>query len=1361
MFKYAILGPVELSDGERPLPVGGPRQLALLALLLINANRPLPRDRIIAALWGDLGSGAAGKRLQVAIGRLRRTLDPHGAKVLRTVPGGYLLTVRDGELDAEVFRARVAEGRRALEDGDAERARDVLRGAVTMWRGPALAEVSYLKFARTEIRRLEELRMTAVEARVDCELQLGAHNGVIAELQALAAAYPARERLAAQLMLALSRSGREREALDVYARTRAYLVAELGLEPGPALQALQAEVLARSRTPTPASRASGAARLPTGVVTFLLTDIEGSTRLWEADSDAMAAALALHDALVARVVERHGGRQLKDKSEGDSTCSVFRRASDAVACAAEVQRAVARATDEGGVELRLRIALHSGEAQERGGDYLGPTLNRASRLRSLAAGGVTVVSQATAELVRDGLAQELTLVDIGRHELRGLSRPEHVFELRACADPAAGGEAAPVALPLPRSLYAAMGSPFVGRVAELERLRECWTALCSGRGGAVVVGGEAGIGKTRLASELARAVHEQGAVVLYGRCDEGLAVPYQPFVQALRPYVAAAGLDRLRGELGHLAPELGRLLPELTGLGLPMRADPESERFALFEAVAALVEAATRRQPMLLVLDDLHWATSPTLLLLRHLIRSERPLRALLLCTHRATELHLGDPLAQLLADLQGDHNVQRLSLTGLDERAIAELLEAAVGQPLDERATALVHALEAQTAGNPFFIRELLANVVESGRMPDCERLDAHATAAQLEVPAGLRHVIGQRVARLSAPTGRALNVAAVAGPRFSFAVLERVLGEDAGVLDALDEATAAGLLTEAGQGRYAFAHALVRQTLYERLGSLRRARLHGQVGEALEALPGSEAYVETLAHHFAQAATDGQGVKAADYALAAGRIATGRLGYEEAAAHYEQGLQALALTAQPEDERRCQLLIALGQARWDAGDLEGARQASAEAAGLAQKLHDRIALARAALSYCGPNRFELAVAVTQPVVDLLQRALLALGDEPSPLRAQLLGRLATFSDATRKPVIARQALDMARQVADPATLSGVIAATIWATNGPDTLHESLAMTRELGRLADDLGDSRLRALAHEWLLDHLLELGDIEAAEREFQALQRLAETRRERYFKWHVTAIRANHAHLRGAIERCEALANAALAHRFEGHDEPATNTFWAQLFFVRREQGRLDELVEAVVGFAAQSPHLPVWRCGLASIYAQLGRRAQARRELEGLAGAGFADLPRDTLWFASLSWLTDAAVFLGDGKRARLLYELMSPYADRCVVLQNLLGEGSVARQLGLLATTLSRYDDAARHFEHALEVNAHIRSPLWIGHTQHDYARMLLLRDGPGDRDTAIELVTDALATAEQLGLRALADKARRLKPTAGAAVPW
>jgi DNA-binding SARP family transcriptional activator len=285
--RYTILGPVELCDQDRMVAVGGPRQVTLLALLLVNANRAVSSDRLIDALWSDLGRDGALKRLQVAIARLRRALDRDGVRgdsVLRTVTGGYLLAVRPGELDAEVFQARLEEGRDALEAGQAQRARDVLTEALRMWRGPALGAVAYEEFAQPEIRRLEELRLAAIEARVDCQLRLADHTTVIGELEGLVAAHPGRERLTAQLMLALYRCGRQGDALAVYARTRAYLSGELGLEPGPALRTLQDAILAQSPALQPSCYGPGSPERPaapaeqggvlaTGVVTFLLTDI--------------------------------------------------------------------------------------------------------------------------------------------------------------------------------------------------------------------------------------------------------------------------------------------------------------------------------------------------------------------------------------------------------------------------------------------------------------------------------------------------------------------------------------------------------------------------------------------------------------------------------------------------------------------------------------------------------------------------------------------------------------------------------------------------------------------------------------------------------------------------------------------------------------------------------------------------------------------------------------------------------------------------------------------------------------------------------------------------------------------------------
>jgi tetratricopeptide (TPR) repeat protein len=307
------------------------------------------------------------------------------------------------------------------------------------------------------------------------------------------------------------------------------------------------------------------------------------------------------------------------------------------------------------------------------------------------------------------------------------------------------------------------------------------------------------------------------------------------------------------------------------------------------------------------------------------------------------------------------------------------------------------------------------------------------------------------------------------------------------------------------------------------------------------------------------------------------------------------------------------------------------------------------------------------------------------------------------------------------------------------------------MALAKELARVADEVGDGRRRALAHGRLIDVLLELGDIDAVHREFEALQRLAETRKERYVKRLLTAFRASHAYLQGRLEDCERLAHEALAHRFTGHDQPA-HTFGLQMFFVRLEQGRLDEFVDTVEGFAAHDPQLARWRCALAYSHAQLELIEEARQELDAVASHDFSDLPRDVLWLSNLSALAEVVVLLDDAPRAQSLHRLLLPYANRCVVSFAGMCHGSVSRSLGLLATALSRYDDAGRHFQQALKMNIQIRSPLWIAHTQHDYARMLLARGRSGDNAKALHLLNQALTTADQLGLKALADNARPLQ---------
>ena len=1399
MVCFRVLGPVEVYRGERGVELAGPRQVALLAFLLVHANRAVSTDVLGDALWGEQDPAGAVKRVQVAIGRLRRVLQGDrrtgGEPVLRTVAGGYLLAVEPGAMDAEAFRAGVQEGRAALAGGEPARAGELLRRALGLWRGPALADVTYESWAQAEIAALEELRLAALELRVEADLTLGRHSEVIGELESLVRAHPTRERLVSQQMLALYRAGRQADALAAYREAGRRLLDELGLEPSPTLRELERAILAHdpnldaapavppSGQPTAlvapaggsAALGSGEAEhsarsverppLPTGVVTFVLSDIEGSSGLWERDREAMARALELHDELIAGAVAAGGGYLLKAKGEGDATLSVFRRASDGVAAAAALQTELGAAAWPAGLALRVRVAVHTGEAHERSGDYFGPALNRAARLRALARGGATVLSQATAEIVRDRLPDHLELVDVGERQLRGLSRPERVFELRSRARrPAPGPAATParIQLALPRPLAGGAEFPFVARERELDRLRQLWTNRGPGVPAAMVAG-EAGIGKTRLASELARSLLREGALVLYGRCDEGLALPYQPFVEALRPAAHALGSDQLMAELGRLAPELGRLWPELDALEQPLSSDPETERYTLFQAVSALLVTASRAQRVLLVLDDLHWAAQPTLLLLRHLVRSERPLRGLVLGSYRETELDDDHPLPGLLADLQRDPGTTTVRIGGLDERAIAALLQAAAGHALDERAAEYARRLRAETGGNPFFIRELLAHLVESGTFYRAgERWTTDLAAAELDVPEGLRQVIRQRVARLSEPARGALAVAAVAGPRFSLALLEAVLGERPGLLDALDESVAAGLLTEAGPGEYAFAHALVRQTLYDEQSAARRMRRHRELAETLEQQPGPDAHVEALAHHFAHAAADGQATKAAAYALAAGRHATARLAYEDAAAHYERGLAALELAQPPDPERRCELLLALGEARWNLGDGTGAQQACQVAAELAERLDDAARLARAALTFCGPSRITYTRAVGQSGVDLLERALGALGEAETPLRARTMARLALSlsyipAHRERRRALADEALAMARRIGEPAALAEALAANHEAAWGPDNAAERLALSRELAGRAAELGDGALAATAHARSAGTLLELADVDASGRELQRLERLAEALQQSYPRWFVAVARATRAYLEGRLEDCEALAHAAAIVGRGWNEDTAMGMLAIQLLHVRSEQRRFEEALEYAERIAERLSDLPTARIGLALTYAQCGRHADARQEVERLSHGDFSEIPRDAVWLASICGLCEVAALLDDAQHARPLYALLLPYADRCALITSVDCLGSTARPLGLVATTLSRFDDAARHFETALAINSRIQSPLLIAHTQHGYARALLRRRGPGDRHHALELLDAALAAADKLALNAVADTANGLKRQADA----
>ena len=792
----------------------------------------------------------------------------------------------------------------------------------------------------------------------------------------------------------------------------------------------------------------------TRAVTFLLTDIEGSTAAWEADAAAMAVALARHDELVEQVVTSRGGRLIKTRGEGDATFSVFERPSGAASAALELQDAIAHEPWELREPMRIRMALHTGEVELRDGDYFGRAVNRAARLRSLAEGGQILCSGATAELVIDTLSDDVMLSDLGMRQLKNLARPEHVFELRletADDSPAPQPSEPPMERPgLPAVLVGP--GPFVGRGHELEGLLAAWQNALEGGLRTVLIAGEPGVGKTRLAGEWSQQAYEQGAVVLYGRCDEDLGAPYQPFAEALRALVPCIGANRLRALRGAeallpLVPGLTDVLPDLAA---PTRSDPDTERYALFDAVVALLEIASRGAPIVLVLDDLHWAAKPTLLLLRHLLRFGDHARVQIVGTYRSTDLDRAHPLAAMLADLHRDGTANRLNLSGLDEADVTAYVAEAGYDDED-----LAHALASVTGGNPFFLIEALRHVDESGGVWD-----------QSTLPQGVREAVSRRLSRLPAETNKALAAAAVVGSRFAVELVESVVGDD--LVDAFDEARQAGIVIEEPGGHYRFNHAIVRQSLLAELASVRRMRLHQRIATTLETLPGADdELLAELAHHYFECAWAGNAAKAVFYCRRAADQAMARLGYEGAADLYNQALHALEEIDEElpdRDEQVAELLVARCEALLAAGDVASAVSAVTQ---LQSATVNSDRLAAWATCFGGqlsmlihPERLDEAEAALGTAAEKLAGLDDAAGEAKAhTVRAGCLARLGRIADCE---VALDNALTAARRAREHrrvnAVLAGAPLAALW---GPDPVPRAGGRCLDVVRLLRITTDS------------------------------------------------------------------------------------------------------------------------------------------------------------------------------------------------------------------------------------------------------------------------------------------------------------
>ena len=924
---------------------------------------------------------------------------------------------------------------------------------------------------------------------------------------------------------------------------------------------------------------------------------------------------------------------------------------------------------------------------------------------------------------------------------------------------------------IPGSLRSTSASPFVGRAAELEKLRTLMPRA-GGEGGRVgLIAGEPGVGKSRLVREFAVEAAGDGALVLYGSCDAAVSTPYGPFVEALDQLLRVTDVAELRTALGAGGGEITRLVPELPvlvgDLPTPAGADPDTERHRLHMAVADLLANVSRSRPILLVVEDGHWADAPTLLLIRHLARAAWNARLMLLMTFRDTETELAPDLAETLADLRRSENVLRMRLSGLTGAEVSDLVSRAAGAAggPDPELRELADAIHDLTGGNAFLVCELWRDLAETGAVEIVAgRVKMTAPLSDLGTPDSVREVVSQRLARLPPQTTEVLELAAVAGPEFDLEPIRQAAGlSEPDLVGALEQAVGSGVIEELPSRRLAFrfTHELVRRALYDRLSRLRRAELHLRVGEALESAGHvSGRSLVDLAHHFGAAAQLGGAERAIDYNLRAARAASGALAFADAAVRLRT---AIELGIEDESERAV-VLLELGAASHRAGKAIDAQRGLAAAAQIGRDLGDPALLAMAAIGYedaCWRPGLPAGDAVL-----LLEEALAAVddGDEGyEELRIGLLAGLARAlgfqGDAERGALVRDNAVALAREVGDRRGLAKVLAGAYWA-RGATPLEEILAMLTEARDLASELGDAEAHTDALAWRVPTFVALGDLESARAEVGVVLEMAE-RTAQPFLNHVAE------HYGSAIALCDgALAEAEQrairseewSRLMSGRD--ASGTFGIQMFGIRREQGRLAELAPAVRILAGDPDREGPWQPGLVAVLAELGMEAEARQELAKLASAGIEGF-RASLWLGTLVYLSDACAALGDEEMAALLYPELEPFVGENVMIGHLVAcYGSADRYLGMLAATLGEAELAEQHFERALARNREMGARTWLAHTAYEYGRFLRGRGG-GAGAQADALLGEAATLAESIGMAGLLAKIGSLGvPRAVASLP-
>ena len=848
------------------------------------------------------------------------------------------------------------------------------------------------------------------------------------------------------------------------------------------------------------------------------------------------------------------------------------------------------------------------------------------------------------------------------------------------------------------------GAGLVGRDQLLAQLRRAAQDAAAGRGGLVLLTGEAGIGKTALAAAAAADAEGRGARVAWGWGWQGVGAPaYWPWVQVLRSLVAAD--ERLRWRAAALASP-ARLLPELAATPPPPApAEPgPAARFRLLDELSSLLLAAAEERPLVVVLDDLQWADLASLRLLGFLARRLPVSRVLVVGTWRELDQPPGEQAASLLADLAAAGTV--VPLGALSDDQVARLMAGPLGgQP----GAGVVADVQRRTGGNPFFVQQVTRLL---------------ASGAPAGIPFGVGEAIRRRLARLRPACLELLCTAAVAGPEVTVSLLARVTGDPAGtVRDLLAEAAAAGVLAgPAGPLQpYRFAHDLFRETILEGLAPADRTRLNLRVATALEAErdAGGGVPPARLADHFGQAGSEGEDA-AVRYAALAAAEATRRLAHEEAARLLARALEVLDGAPRAGGDRRTRLLLELAAARRRAGDLPGSREACLRAAELARAAADAEGLAEAALSLQAVGTRSWPSLVHE-LVPVLEEAAAAVGDRDRPLRARVLAALArelawNGMDVERAARLAGEAMVSARRTGDPATLAACLVAGHNAGWRPGNAAGRLAMASQIAELAGTLQDLELLAEAHLLSAADLLELAD-PRFQAELAEFLRIAPDLGQPRLRYAARTRLATQALLAGRAAETERLIAEAAALGREIGEPDAADVELAQLWELRGLQGRRAELrAQTEALFPDDTPQGRFFRAMLLLEQGDReGAEAAAGLLLDTAAPAG---IPADRNWLVSFTFAAELAAALGSLAACRWLYDTLAPHAaEAAVVGTAIVFRGVVDHHLGVLAAVLGRPEEARGHLERAVAANERLGARPWALRSRSELER--LAGDGP------------------------------------------